>query len=274
MKKFAVNPPCPRPPLAPGQVADPSSVRRGEEFLKEWAKRQAKLQTVAAEAVRKFNEDSQAANAEASASKSAAKRSMTKRPAVKPKPSSSMSSKPNSSTAKGSGQIPQASFSRAAPIPSAVAKSSVVATKSSTPVHLATCQRTTDFSIASGVSASSSTQPQSSSGPTMLKVKSTTGCGQRPSPHRKQVAFHVPSDEDEDGDEELAEIIRDRHERAARAKGSSVPLMLDPRKILDFIDLWHKDPNTLLLDLNLTPGQSHMLTTFISDEKWKFEKAR
>ena len=32
MKKFAVNPPCPRPPLAPGQVADPSSIRRGEEF--------------------------------------------------------------------------------------------------------------------------------------------------------------------------------------------------------------------------------------------------
>ena len=37
MKKFAVNPPCPRPPLAPGQVADPSSIRRGEEFP-EWAK--------------------------------------------------------------------------------------------------------------------------------------------------------------------------------------------------------------------------------------------
>ena len=29
MKKFDVHPPCPRPPLAPGQVADPSSIRRG-----------------------------------------------------------------------------------------------------------------------------------------------------------------------------------------------------------------------------------------------------
>ena len=47
MKKFAVNPPCPRPPLAAGQVADPSSVRRSEEFPKEWAKRQAKLAKVA-----------------------------------------------------------------------------------------------------------------------------------------------------------------------------------------------------------------------------------
>ena len=36
MKKFAVQPPCPRPPLAPGQEVDPSSIRRGEEFPKEW----------------------------------------------------------------------------------------------------------------------------------------------------------------------------------------------------------------------------------------------
>jgi hypothetical protein len=50
--------------------------------------------------------------------------------------------------------------------------------------------------------------------------------------------------------------------------------MLDPKKILDFIDIWHKDPNTPLPDFNLTPGQSHMLTTFIGEEKWKFEKAR
>ena len=38
MKKFAVNPLCPRPPLALGQEADPTSIRRGEEFPKEWAK--------------------------------------------------------------------------------------------------------------------------------------------------------------------------------------------------------------------------------------------
>ena len=27
-------------------------------------------------------------------------------------------------------------------------------------------------------------------------------------------------------------------------------------------------------DFNLTPGQSHMLSAFIGEEKWKFEKAR
>ena len=53
-----------------------------------------------------------------------------------------------------------------------------------------------------------------------------------------------------------------------------MPLILDPKLILDFIDLWHKDPNTPLPELNLTPGQSHMLTNFIDEEKWKFEQGR
>ena len=53
-----------------------------------------------------------------------------------------------------------------------------------------------------------------------------------------------------------------------------MPLLLDPKKILDFIYLWHKDPNTPLPDLNLSPGESHMLTAFITEEKWKFDKAR
>ena len=44
--------------------------------------------------------------------------------------------------------------------------------------------------------------------------------------------------------------------------------------ILDYIDLWHKDANTPMPDFNLSPGQSHMLTHFITEEKWKFEKAR
>ena len=43
MKKFALNPPCPRPPLAPGQIADPTNLKRGEDYPDEWAKCQAKL---------------------------------------------------------------------------------------------------------------------------------------------------------------------------------------------------------------------------------------
>ena len=84
----------------------------------------------------------------------------------------------------------------------------------------------------------------------------------------------MPSDEDEGDDDELAEIIRDRQVRAARAKGTNVPLLLDPKLMLDYIDLWDKDPNTHMPDFKLTPGQNHMLTAFIQEEKWKFEKAR
>ena len=184
---------------------------------------------------------------------------MAKKPALKPPSSSVMPSQ--SSSSKPSRQIPQA-----APVPP-IAKSSVAPTKSSAPVHLASCQRSTGISIASGASASSSAPPQSSTGPTLLKTKATAGRGSRPSPHKKQVAFHVPSSEDEADDEELAEIIRDRQQRATRAKGTNVPLLLDPKLILDFIDLWHKDPNTPTPDFNLTPGQSHMLTAFIGEEK-------
>ena len=53
-----------------------------------------------------------------------------------------------------------------------------------------------------------------------------------------------------------------------------MPLLLDPKKILDFSDLWYKDPNTPLPELNLTPGQSHMFTVFITEEKWKYDQAR
>ena len=185
---------------------------------------------------------------------------MTKKPAHKSSVSSSMPSRPSSSampsrpdSSKPSRPIPQT-----APPPSKSSapptKSSAAPTKSSAPVHLATCQRTIGISIASGASASSTTAPSSSAGPSPLKKKATTGRGLRPSPHKKQVAFQVPLDDDEADDEELAEIIRDRQARGARAKGSNVPLLLDPKLILDFIDLWHKDPNTPLPDMNLTPG--------------------
>ena len=101
MKKFALNPPCPRPPLAPGQEADPTSLKRGEDYPDEWAKRQAKLARQAREAVRKFNEDSDAAAAAAEASVKP-KKSMAKKPARKPSASPSMPSRPSSSAAPNS----------------------------------------------------------------------------------------------------------------------------------------------------------------------------
>ena len=142
MRKFALNPPCPRAPLAPGQVADPTSIKRGEDFPEEWAKRQAKLARQAKEAVKKFNEDSATATATEASVKP--RKSMPKKPARKPSVSPTVPSR----------QIPHTA--------TAPPKSSTAPSKSSAPVHLATCQRTTGFSIASGVSASSSAAPMSS----------------------------------------------------------------------------------------------------------------
>ena len=82
MKKFALNPPCPRAPLAPGQIAYLTSLKRGEEYPDEWAKRQAKLAKQAKEAVRKFNQDSTAAAAAEASVKP--KKAMSKKPAHKP----------------------------------------------------------------------------------------------------------------------------------------------------------------------------------------------
>ena len=95
MKKFALNPPCPRLPLAPGQVADPTIVKRGEDFPEEWARRQAKLARQAKEAVRKFNEDSAAATATQASIKT--RKSMAKKPAHKPSASPTVPSWPSSS---------------------------------------------------------------------------------------------------------------------------------------------------------------------------------
>ncbi|XP_073357917.1 uncharacterized protein [Aegilops tauschii subsp. strangulata] len=41
--------------------------------------------------------------------------------------------------------------------------------------------------------------------------------------------------------------------------------------LVPFVD---QDPNTPVPNFKLTPGQSNMLTTFIGEEKWKYEKAR
>ena len=83
MKKFALNPPCSRPPLAPGQLVDPTSLKRSEDYPDEWAKRQGKLAKQAKEAVRKFNEDSAAA-ASAEVLVVKPKKAMSNKPARKP----------------------------------------------------------------------------------------------------------------------------------------------------------------------------------------------
>ena len=67
------------------------------------------------------------------------------------------------------------------------------------------------------------------------------GQGKIPSPHK--VVFNIPSgsEGDEANDEELAQIFTNKQESVVEAKGTNIPIMLDPRVLLDFINLWYQN---------------------------------
>lgn len=50
--------------------------------------------------------------------------------------------------------------------------------------------------------------------------------------------------------------------------------MLDPKTILEFIDIWCENPKTPLVDLKLPPGPKHTLTSYILTEKHRIEQTR
>ena len=277
MKEFAVKPPLKRPPPIQGQEVDPTSIRRGEEFPDEWAKHQAKLQKQAQKAVEEFNRASKASTeAGGSGSGSAPKKAMQKKPAHKPKPSAPMPSAPKVSMTKFSASkssAPSASATAKSSVPPPAKSSSVAAAKASTPVVLASCQRTTGMDTATIAAPSASASGHTSTNVPTLKIKATAGRGTRPSP-KKKVPIPQADEHDMADEDELAEFVRKRAEEVAIAKKSSVPLLLDPKKILDFIDIWCKKPDTSLDDLDLPPGPSHVLTAFILNEKHKIEQAK
>ncbi|KAI4973536.1 hypothetical protein ZWY2020_041064 [Hordeum vulgare] len=115
-------------------------------------------------------------------------------------------------------------------------------------------------------SVPSATGSTSKSSPSLLKTKMTAGRGTRPSPSNIPSASEGSEEFD---DETLQANIRNNQERVAQVSGSSIPLAMDPKVLLDFIDLWYEDPNTLIDDLKLPPGVSHMVATFINEAKWK-----
>jgi hypothetical protein len=138
---------------------------------------------------------------------------------------------------------------------------------------LASCQCTEGFQSATIAASSASASGHISSNTPMLKKKATSGRGTRPSPKSKVVL--PQADENDMADEdELVEFLRRRAEQAVVAKNSSVPLLLDPKKILDFIEIWCKKPDTPLDDLDLPPGPSHVLSSFILAEKHKIAQAK
>ncbi|KAI4990416.1 hypothetical protein ZWY2020_038779 [Hordeum vulgare] len=120
----------------------------------------------------------------------------------------------------------------------------------------------------------SATSSATKSSPTLLKTKVTARRGIRPSQSK---VINIPSASEggeEFDDETLQAIIRNKKERVAQASGSSIPLAMDPKVLLDFINVWYENPNTPIDDLKLPPGLSHMVATFINEEKWKEKQAK
>lgn len=50
--------------------------------------------------------------------------------------------------------------------------------------------------------------------------------------------------------------------------------MLDPKMILDFINIWCENPKTPLDTLNILPGPHHMIVDFIGSERYRIDQAR
>ena len=107
-----------------------------------------------------------------------------------------------------------------------------------------------------------------------MKTLATAERAPLPSPSKIIAVPSASEGSDEYDDETLQAIIRNKQERVAQASGSAIPLAMDPKVLLDYINIWYEDPNTPLDDLKLPPGISHMVATFINEAKWKEQQAK
>ncbi|KAI4980767.1 hypothetical protein ZWY2020_021252 [Hordeum vulgare] len=124
----------------------------------------------------------------------------------------------------------------------------------------------------SSLPAATSSETKSSTPPakTQVSVERAT----LPSPSKIITVPSASEDSDEFDDQTLQAIIRNKQERVAQASGSTIPLAMDPKVLIDYINIWYEDPYTPLDDLKLPPGISHMVTTFINKAKWKEQQAK
>ncbi|KAI4984265.1 hypothetical protein ZWY2020_047963 [Hordeum vulgare] len=160
--------------------------------------------------------------------------------------------------------MPQKSAPASAPKPSAPPKASKPEQK----------QIVKQLPTVSSSSIPSATSSETKSSPTPMKIKVTVGRGTRPSPSKIIKVPSASEGSDEYDDETLQAIIRNKQERVAQASGSAIPLAMDPKVLLDYINIWYEDPNTPIDDLKLPPGISHMVATFINEAKWKETQAK
>src|ERR1041384_1365235 len=98
-----------------------------------------------------------------------------------------------------------------------------------------------------------------------LKTKTVLHRGPRSSPNKTAMRcaiHHTPqTSDDEDEFEDLAGFVSSEADkieyvcaaarRKAEATGSEIPLLLDPKKILEYIEIWSVNPDTPLDDLDI-----------------------
>ncbi|KAI5008845.1 hypothetical protein ZWY2020_009893 [Hordeum vulgare] len=118
------------------------------------------------------------------------------------------------------------------------------------------------------------TSSETKSSPPPVKTQVSAERATLPTPSKIITIPSALEGSDEYDDQTLQAIIRNKQERVAQASGSAIPLAMDPKVLLDYINIWYEDPNTLLDDLKLPPSISHMVATFINETKWKEQQAK
>jgi hypothetical protein len=132
------------------------------------------------------------------------------------------------------------------------------ASASKTQAPTSSCQRTTGPAPTSRIRTDESgIAPEASSSvpKRSLKTKPPKQTAMRGSIH----AFNSDEEVDEFEDlvgfvatkEQKIEYIRTAAKRKAEATGSEIPLLLDPKKILEYIEIWAEKPDTPLDDLDI-----------------------
>ncbi|KAI4968423.1 hypothetical protein ZWY2020_054923 [Hordeum vulgare] len=239
-----------------------------DDYPDEKEKHLAKLKKQAEAAERKFNESSAAASGVANSS--AAETSGSEKPQMQSVPSKPRAPKPQEKSAQASVTKPSAP-KPLVPISSASKSSAPPPKPEERPVQKHVMKPTT-ASSSSSLRAPTSSETKSSTPP----VKNLATAERAPLPRPSKI-ITVPSaseGSDEYDDETLQAIIRNKQERVAQASGSAIPLSMDPKVLLDYINIWYEDPNTPIDDFKLPPGISHMVATFINEAKWKEQQAR
>ncbi|KAI4996827.1 hypothetical protein ZWY2020_052169 [Hordeum vulgare] len=104
-------------------------------------------------------------------------------------------------------------------------------------------------SSSSSLRATTSLKTKSSTPPAKTQV--SVECATLPSPSKIITVPSASEGSDEFDDQTLQAIIRNKQERVAQASGGTIALAMDPKVLLDYVNIWYEDPNTPLDDLKL-----------------------